>query len=136
MKCTLPVVAFLTANLFVVSLCHLPSTRALAAGQHEHDPSEMLGRVNFPVSCTPKAQRQFNHAVAWLHSFEYEEAEKAFAEVTATDPRCAMGYWGVAMSSYHPLWAPPNAAELKKGWSAIERAKSIGARTRRESWIT
>jgi hypothetical protein len=43
-----------------------------------------------------------------------------------------MGYWGIAMSNYHPLWAPPTAAELKKGSSAIEKAKAIGARTERE----
>jgi tetratricopeptide (TPR) repeat protein len=43
-----------------------------------------------------------------------------------------MGYWGVAMSSYHPLWAPPNATELKKGRRAIEKAKSVGVRTGRE----
>ena len=100
--------------------------------QHKHDPSEKLGLVNFPVSCSPQAQRQFNRAVAWLHSFEYEEAEKAFNEVTVTDPRCSMGYWGVAMSNYHPLWAPPTAAELKRGSSAIEKAKVPGARTQRE----
>ncbi|MCA1633662.1 MAG: hypothetical protein LC802_08080 [Acidobacteria bacterium] len=52
--------------------------------------------------------------------------------MTVTDPRCGMGYWGVAMSNYHPIWAPPNAAELKKGWEAIENAKSVGARTGRE----
>jgi tetratricopeptide (TPR) repeat protein len=131
-KRTLTVAALLTVALVVAPLCHTPSARALVSAQHDHDPSEMLGRVNFPVSCTPKARNQFNHAVAWLHSFEYEESEKLFTEVTVTDPRCGMGYWGIAMSSYHPLWAPPNATELKKGWSAIEKAKSVGARTRRE----
>ncbi|HYG82915.1 MAG TPA: hypothetical protein VD861_21135, partial [Pyrinomonadaceae bacterium] len=99
---------------------------------HRHDASEKLGRVNFAVSCTPQARTQFNRAVAWLHSFEYEEAEKAFAEVAATDPRCGMGHWGVAMSNYHPLWAPPTAAELQKGLSAVEKAKAAGARTPRE----
>jgi hypothetical protein len=99
---------------------------------HEHDRSAKLGRVNFVVSCTPQAQRQFNRAVAWLHSFEYEEAEKAFAEVAVTDPKCGMGYWGVALSNYHPLWAPPTADELQKGSSAIEKAKATGARTQRE----
>ena len=99
---------------------------------HQHDPSEKLGQVNFTIACNPQAQRQFNRAVAWLHSFEYEEAEKAFTEVTVTDPRCGMGYWGIAMSSYHPIWAPPTAAELQKGSSAIEKAKSVGARTQRE----
>jgi tetratricopeptide (TPR) repeat protein len=100
-------------------------------GDHRHDASE-LGRVNFVVSCTPQAQKQFNRAVAWLHSFEYEEAEKAFTEVAATDPRCGMAYWGVAMTNYHPLWAAPTPAELKRGWDAIEKAKLAGARTQRE----
>src|ERR1041385_527283 len=99
---------------------------------HRHDPPEKLGIVNFTTSCSPKAQKQFNRAVAWLHSFEYEEAEKAFSEVTVTDPRCGIGYWGIAMRSYHPRWAPPTAAELKKGSSAIEKARAVGAQTARE----
>lgn len=100
-------------------------------GDHRHESSE-VGRVDFNISCTPQAQKQFNRAVAWLHSFEYEEAEKAFAEVAATDPRCGMAYWGVAMSNYHPLWAAPAPNELKRGWEAIEKAKLTGARTQRE----
>ena len=132
MKPTLLLVILITAAF----LCHTGSASAQAGHQaehtHRHDPSEKLGRVNFTVSCTPQAQRQFNRAVAWLHSFEYEEAEKAFTEVTVTDPRCGMGYWGIAMSNYHPIWAPPTAAELQKGSSAIEKAKSLGATTRRE----
>jgi tetratricopeptide (TPR) repeat protein len=131
MKRTLLVVTLLTAAL----LGHAQSASAQAGHQHEghkHDPSEKLGQVNFAVSCSPQAQKQFNRAVAWLHSFEYEEAEKAFTEVSVTDPRCGMGYWGVAASNYHPLWAPPTAVELKKGSSAIEKAKAVGARTQRE----
>src|SRR5215204_2199552 len=99
---------------------------------HAHDRAEKLGQVNFNISCNRQAQKQFNHAVAWLHSFEYEEAEHAFTQVTVTDPKCGMGYWGLAMSNYHPLWTPPTALELKKAWSAIEKAKMIPARTQRE----
>jgi tetratricopeptide (TPR) repeat protein len=99
---------------------------------HRHDPSEKLGQVNFTISCNRQAQRQFNRAVAWLHSFEYEEAEKAFTEVTVSDRRCGMAYWGIAMSNYHPIWAPPTAAELQKGSNAVEKAKVVGARTQRE----
>ncbi|HEX3185051.1 MAG TPA: hypothetical protein VHQ94_09640, partial [Pyrinomonadaceae bacterium] len=69
---------------------------------------------------------------AWLHSFEYDEAEKAFTEVAVADPQCGMAYWGIAMSNYHPLWAPPGAAELKKGWDAVEKGKTAGAQTARE----
>ena len=99
---------------------------------HKHEPAVSLGVVKFAISCKPQAQKQFNRAVAWLHSFEYEEAEKAFTEVTVSDPQCGMGYWGIAMSNYHPLWAPPTPAELKKGWTAVEKAKTAGARTPRE----
>src|SRR6266849_138057 len=55
---------------------------------HRHDPGEKLGRVNFTVSCKKEAQQQFNRAVALLHSFWYDEAEKAFTEVTKTDSKC------------------------------------------------
>ena len=132
MKRTLLIGPQLTAALFVVLTCHSPSARAQEAHQHQHEPAEKLGRVNFPVSCTPLAQKQFNRAVAWLHSFEYDEAEKAFSEVAVTDPQCGMAHWGIAMSNYHPLWAPPGPAELKKGLSAIEKAKFVGAGTQRE----
>jgi tetratricopeptide (TPR) repeat protein len=132
-KKSLPLAALSTAALLAVLLCRAPSAAARQEmHQHHHEETEKLGRVNFNVSCTPEAQRQFNRAVAWLHSFEYEEAERAFAGVAATDPRCGMAHWGVAMSNYHPLWAPPTAAELKKGAQAVEQAGSVGARTQRE----
>ena len=121
-------IAYLSLALFF----YISPVGAQEMHPHRHDGSEKLGQVNFNVSCTPQAQKQFNHAVAWLHSFEYEEAEKAFTEVTVMDPQCGMGYWGIAMSNYHPLWAPPTAPELKKGWSAVEKAKSVSARTPRE----
>jgi tetratricopeptide (TPR) repeat protein len=97
---------------------------------HQHDSSEQIGRVNFPVSCSEG--KQFNRAVAWLHSFEYEEAERAFTAIGAADPKCGMAYWGIAMSNYHPIWAPPTPAELKKGLAAVERAGSEGTQTQRE----
>jgi hypothetical protein len=36
------------------------------------DPTK-LGKVNFPVSCDPALQAQFNNAVAMLHSFWCEK---------------------------------------------------------------
>ncbi len=112
---------------------------SLAAGapaheEHQHpagDP-EQLGTVHFPVSCSPAAQKEFERAVAIQHSFWFEEAGKAFATVTATDPSCAMGYWGIAMSLYHPLWDPPDATALQQGWEAVAKAKAVGAKTDRE----
>jgi hypothetical protein len=121
-------------GLFFKKLLPIHLVRAQAAHQHQHrhDAAEKLGQVNFPISCSQAAQQQFNRAAALLHSFWYEEAEKAFTEVTKIDSGCAMGYWGIAMSNYHPLWAPPSPAELKRGWNAVEKAKAAGARPDRE----
>ena len=103
------------------------ATQVLAHGQ-----SEQLGRVHFPVSCGADTQVKFDRAVALLHSFWYAEGVKAFTAVTEADPRCAMGYWGIAMSHWYPLWRPPSEEMLKKGWEAVEKAKAIGATTERE----
>jgi tetratricopeptide (TPR) repeat protein len=118
---------------FFTVLCFSPA-RPQERDQHDHQhgASEEIGRVNFLVSCSEAAGKQFNRAVAWLHSFEYEEAERAFTAVSVADPRCGMAYWGVAMSNYHPIWAPPTPAELKKGVAAVERAQAAGAQTERE----
>ncbi len=128
MKCCLLVVIL----FFIVLLGSFHSTTAQEGHKHGNDPSEKLGRVNFATSCNPQAQKEFNRAVAWLHSFEYEEAEKSFIQVSVSDPRCGMGYWGIAMSKYHSIWTPPNASELQQGSSALEKANALGARTQRE----
>jgi tetratricopeptide (TPR) repeat protein len=70
--------------------------------------------------------------VALLHSFGYEDAREAFAAVAAQDPECGIAHWGVAMSWYHPLWAPPSAAELAAGRAAAEQAAKAGAGSDRE----
>jgi hypothetical protein len=122
---------FFLGAFFTVLLSPL-ALNAQAPEQHKHEMGEKLGRVNFTVSCNQGAQQQFTRAVALLHSFGYIEAEKGFAEVTRVDPRCGMGYWGIAMSSYHPVWAPPVAAELQAGLAAVQRANAVSARTQRE----
>jgi tetratricopeptide (TPR) repeat protein len=94
---------------------------------------EMFGNVSFTASVAEKWKKDFNIAIALLHSFEYDEAEKMFAKVIDNAPDCAMAYWGVAMSNFHPLWAPPTEAELKKGTEAIKIAQSITNKTKREA---
>lgn len=99
---------------------------------HKHELSEKLGRVNFATSCTKPAQQKFNRAAALLHSFWYDEAEKEFSDVAKIDPKCGMGYWGIAMSWYHPVWQPPTKVELQNGIAAAEKASMISAPTQRE----
>src|SRR2546425_700555 len=119
------------ATFLVFLSCGLPS----AKGQHQHQQyaqSGDIGSVHFPVSCAPRAQKAFDRAIALLHSFWYDEAEKTFIEGARADPSCGMAWWGVAMSLYHPIWTPPTPAELKQGAEAVEKAQAAGVRTQRE----
>ena len=92
-----------------------------------------FGTVEFVVSCSDKVKSNFNLATALLHSFEYDEAEKAFAKVINEDPACVMAYWGVAMSNFHALWTPQGQADLEKGSKAIALARSLDQKSERES---
>ena len=91
-----------------------------------------VGDVNFPTSCNAQAQPEFLRGVALLHSFFYEEARRVFTVAATKDPGCAMAYWGVAMTWYHPIWAPPTADDLKAGMEAVEKEESIAKVTPRE----
>lgn len=88
-------------------------------------PEKEFGSVSFLTSCLPGTKADFELGIALLHSFEYDEAEKAFAKVIDKDPSCAIAYWGVAMSNYHPLWVPPTPDELQKGAKAVAIAQSL-----------
>ena len=88
MKRTLSIIALISLAV----LSYATSAQAQGEHTHRHDPSEKLGMVNFRISCNPQAQKQFNRSVAWLHSFEYEEAEKAFTEETKIKTKYSINY--------------------------------------------
>ncbi len=110
------------------------AVQALAHEEHQHSAAEpeKVGTVHFPISCSAEVQQPFERAVALLHSFWFEEANKGFTSVTEMDPDCAMGYWGIAMSLWYPLWEHPSEAMLKQGSAAVEKAEAVGAKTDRE----
>ena len=108
--------------------------RATSQHQHGNDSAKtQLGTVEFPVSCTREAQNSFTRGVALLHSFTYEESAQAFRKAAASDSRCAMAHWGLAMTEYHQLWEPyAGPAELQRGASEIQRARELKPETPRE----
>src|SRR6202167_683536 len=117
-------------------LCIAAAFSAAAADDEIHHHEELteaqLGTVHFPVSCTPAAQRTFERGVALLHSFWYEESEKAFFEIEKQDPKCAMAYWGEAMSLWHQLWNRPDAQTIERASRELEKSDGLN-RTPRES---
>src|SRR5437016_10390076 len=94
---------------------------------------ERLGKVNFPTSCSPAVQAQFERAVALQHSFWFGEAIKAFSAVATADPSCGIAHWGAAVAWLgNPLAGPPVPRGITEGSAAVARAKAAGAKTQRE----
>ena len=103
---------------------------ALSAAAQADD--SKLGKVHFETSCKPEAQRLFDRAMLYQHSFWYRASQKTFEEVLKADPECAIAYWGIALSL---LWNPhttPAAKNLAEGAAALAKAQSVGAKTERE----
>src|SRR5947208_778895 len=132
MKSILSLVAGGIASLLLVALAWADADPVTQARS-----TEKLGRVLFKTSCSPEAQKQFERALAMLHSFFFPETIKAFSAIPQTDPSCAIAYWGIAISQRpNPLVGPFDAATLKRGLDAIEKGEAIGPKTQRErDWL-
>lgn len=83
----------------VVALVGLCAAQGAASAAQER-----LGVVSFPAAGVPAAREQFIRGVLLLHSFEYEDAARAFRRAQEIDPDFAMAYWGEAMTHNHPVW--------------------------------
>jgi tetratricopeptide (TPR) repeat protein len=119
----------LAAPLLALSL----ATATAAWAQTTRKPPEQLGRVSFANSCTPAAQATLERAVALLHSFWFQESDKAFREALERDPNCAIATWGIATILIGNPFSPvPTLAEAQQAKEAIERGRAIGAKTERE----
>ncbi len=95
-----------------------------------------FGKVNFPTSCSPAVQPQFERAVAILHSFFFPEHIKAFQAVIKADPQCAMAYWGLAISQRgNPLVPPWPEENLKRALEAIQQGKAVAKTERERDWL-
>jgi hypothetical protein len=104
-------------------------TTSAAFGQVD---DSKLGKVHFETSCKPEAQKLFDKAMLYQHSFWYRASQKVFDDVLKADPECGIAYWGIALSLlWNPHVAPP-AKNLAEGAAAINKGKSVGAKSERE----
>jgi hypothetical protein len=91
-----------------------------------------LGTVHFETSCSAEAQKLFDRAMLFQHSFWYRASQNVFEEVLKADPECGIADWGIALSL---LWNPhttPPAKNLAEGAAALAKARSIAVKTQRE----
>jgi len=121
--------------LLALASCMAFATFATLAHEGNESGRGKLGTVKFATSCDPKLQADFERAVAMLHSFWWSAAEKAFDDLFAKDPTCAIAAWGYAsILMGNPLGGVGSApADAKKAQAALEKARMIGARTDREN---
>jgi hypothetical protein len=123
----------LSARIVLAAAIAFPPVLLSQEHGHEHQVGK-LGRVVFPVSCSPGAQQRFEHAMAVLHSFWWEEGDRAFGDVLAADSTCAMAHWGMAVNAWgNPFAGGPGTPEgLARGTEAARRAAALPVRTDRE----
>jgi tetratricopeptide (TPR) repeat protein len=108
-----------------------------SAPAHEHTEKmpvgARLGTVSFETSCRPQVQAGFNRAVALLHSFWLDEAERTFMKVAGADPDCAMAYWGVAMADFNQVNGGPTSEGAGRANQSLARADAAREKDPREA---
>jgi hypothetical protein len=120
-----------------IGLATLPAAGLAATARTARAPQAAagpaLGRVHFPVSCSPATQAGFDRAMALLHHMTYPKARTAFEALVAGEPTCAMAHWGVAMTLFQPLWPTrPGPEALQRGWQEVQAARAATGTTPRE----
>jgi hypothetical protein len=125
-------IAVVSGVVTLAVLAIAPMATAQEAEAHDHGLGQ-LGRVSFAVSCTPEAHRRFERAMAVLHSFWWEEGERAFGAVLEADSSCSMAHWGRALNAWgNPFAGGPSGAALAHGAAAAASAASRPLPTPRE----
>ena len=89
----------------------------------QEETDQRFGTVHFDTSCNEVAQRRFDRAMRYQHSFWYRESKELFEQVLQADPECGIAYWGIALSLLNNPHAPPPVANLPLGLTAVEKGQ-------------
>jgi tetratricopeptide (TPR) repeat protein len=119
-------------SLFAVTLTGVTMLGFSWPALAQENADQKLGTVHFATSCNETAQRRFDRAMRYQHSFWYTASKEVYEETLKADPECAIAYWGIALSLLNNPHSPIPAPNLPLGLAAIEKAKAAGAKTQRE----
>ena len=114
--------------LAAAALCAILPTAADTAGVK-------LGSVHFKVGCNAAAQREFDLAMAYYHSFAMERMKAPLERALAADAGCGMAHWAAALALLDNPFAWPASISAKApvdGAALIEQARKAGLATQRE----
>ena len=108
----------------------------LPSAAHDTDSTAaLLGQVHFKVSCNAAAQREFDLAMAYYHSFAWEQIKAPLDRALQADSACGMAHWLRALASLdNPFVWPGNvsAKTLADGAALVDQARKSGLPTQRE----
>ena len=114
----------------------LPAPAAMPQAAHDaHAHSPKLGNVHFKADCNEGAQREFNVAMAYYHSFAWQHIDVPLDKVLAADPTCGMAHWARALAMLDNPFTWPlsiSAKTLAEGPALLERARTTGLKNQRE----
>jgi hypothetical protein len=120
----------------VLSLALLVMAVPLQTAAHEDTgvPAK-LGQVEFNVECNAAAQKQFNLAMAYYHSFAWSQMTGPIEAVLKADPSCGMAHWVRALGSMNNPFGWPGTVSTKvlnDGLATLDAARAAGLKSQRE----
>src|SRR5476651_176275 len=98
----------------------------------QEDADQKFGTVHFATSCNDVAQRRFDRAMRYQHSFWYKASREIFEDTLKADPDCTIAYWGIALGLLDNPHGPIPAPNLPLGLAAVKAGQAAGAKTQRE----
>ncbi len=88
---------------------------------------DSLGTYSYRIStASPDAQRWFDQGLRLVYAFNHHEAQRAFREGVRRDPRCAMCFWGIAITEGSNYNHPTDAEREKRALAAVAGARRLG----------
>jgi hypothetical protein len=116
------------AALIAAALLSFPAAAHQSAGAR-------LGKVHFQVECNAAAQREFNVAMAYYHSFAWSQMQAPLERTLQADPACGMAHWLRTLAALNNPFAWPGVvspAVLEAGPRFLQMARDAGLRSPRE----
>jgi tetratricopeptide (TPR) repeat protein len=88
-----------------------------------------LGALHKKVTASPEAQAYFDQGLRLNYGFNHDEATRSFAQGAELDPRCAMCFWGAALTMGPNYNVPMLPDRAQAAWAALQRARSLAPTT-------
>lgn len=108
---------------------------APALGHEADGAPAQLGKIHFKVECNAEAQKEYDVAMAYYHSFAWEQYRAPLARTLQADPTCGMAHWLRALGGLDNPFTWPLALSPKvmaEGQASLDAARSAGLKTQRE----